>query len=166
MIKAKLLDKYAVDVIDVKHMSEMIHFRSSQLIQAINVKQLLPEERSEALQKVYDDRDKALLELDVYLPFEETTPPAVGYGNSLIPYYEVVGGVVVQKWELRMSDPVAIEQQIEALKTELAASDYKVTKCYEASLVGKELPYDVVVLHEERQGLRDRIGELGNSKTE
>ncbi len=160
MIKAKLLDKYAVDVINVKHKRELIHLRSSQMIQVINVKHLPLEERSEALQKVYEEQDKALLELETYLPFEETTPSCVNTSDSLVPYYEVVDGTVVQKWEVRVNDPVVIEQQIEMLKAQLAASDYKVMKCYEASLVGKELPYDMTVLHEERQGVRDRIREL------
>lgn len=49
---------------------------------------------------------------------------------------------------------------IEYLKAELEAGDYKVTKCYEASLVGAPAPYDIQQLHTERQTLRDRINEL------
>lgn len=57
-------------------------------------------------------------------------------------------------------DKQAIETEIQELKDKLADSDYKITKCYEASLVGTELPYDVATLHAERQSLRDRINEL------
>ena len=53
-----------------------------------------------------------------------------------------------------------VEEQIAALKAELASTDYKIIKCSEAQLVGEELPYDVVALHAERQALRDRINEL------
>lgn len=49
---------------------------------------------------------------------------------------------------------------IEYLKAELEAGDYKVTKCYEASLVGEPAPYDIQQLHTERQALRARINEL------
>lgn len=40
---------------------------------------------------------------------------------------------------------------------ELNSSDYKIIKCMEAFLCGEPLPYDIVSLHAERQGLRDII---------
>ena len=49
---------------------------------------------------------------------------------------------------------------IECLKSELQASDYKVIKCAEAMAVCAEMPYDVASLHKERQALRDKINEL------
>ena len=54
----------------------------------------------------------------------------------------------------------SIEEQIAALKTELSSTDYKIIKCSEASLVGEELPYDIVALHAERQAIRNQINEL------
>lgn len=53
-----------------------------------------------------------------------------------------------------------IQMEIERLKSELQASDYKVIKCAEAMAVGMEMPYDVASLHNERQALRDKINEL------
>ena len=50
--------------------------------------------------------------------------------------------------------------EIERLKSELQASDYKVIKCAEAMTIGEEMPYDVASLHKERQALRDKINEL------
>ena len=50
--------------------------------------------------------------------------------------------------------------EIERLKSELQASDYKVIKCAEALTIGAEMPYDVTSLHKERQALRDKINEL------
>lgn len=50
--------------------------------------------------------------------------------------------------------------EINRLKSELAGSDYKVTKCYEASMLGEAPPYDIAALRQERQTLRDRINEL------
>ena len=49
---------------------------------------------------------------------------------------------------------------IESLKSELQASDYKVIKCAEAMAIGAELPYNMTELHKERQALRDKINEL------
>ena len=49
---------------------------------------------------------------------------------------------------------------IESLKSELQESDYKVIKCAEALTIGAEMPYDVEILHKERQALRDKINEL------
>ena len=50
--------------------------------------------------------------------------------------------------------------EIERLKSELQASDYKVIKCAEAIAVGADMPYDVESLHKVRQALRDKINEL------
>ena len=50
--------------------------------------------------------------------------------------------------------------QIAELKKRLSATDYKIIKCSECQLVGKEMPYDVAELHEERQAIRDQINVL------
>lgn len=54
----------------------------------------------------------------------------------------------------------SIKEQIKELKNELAASDYKIIKCAECQLLGQELPYDLTVLHAERQAIRDSINNL------
>lgn len=51
-------------------------------------------------------------------------------------------------------------EKIADLKRQLSATDYKVIKAYEYSLVGLEAPYDIVALHNERQALRDAINKL------
>lgn len=53
------------------------------------------------------------------------------------------------------------KKEIERLKQELNATDYKIIKCSECSLAGAPLPYDIVELHATRQEIRDRINELG-----
>lgn len=42
----------------------------------------------------------------------------------------------------------------------LSAGDYKIAKCYEASLLGMELPYDIIELHRQQQATKDKINEL------
>ena len=54
----------------------------------------------------------------------------------------------------------SIKDQIVSLKTQLSSTDYKIIKCSEAQLLGEELPYDISLLHAERQVLRDKINEL------
>lgn len=41
--------------------------------------------------------------------------------------------------------------------SELAEGDYKVIKCMEAYLCGEPMPYDITLLHAERQALRNII---------
>ncbi len=50
--------------------------------------------------------------------------------------------------------------RISQLKAELEATDYKIIKAYEYSLVGIEPPYDMTALYEERQSKRDEINRL------
>lgn len=38
--------------------------------------------------------------------------------------------------------------------------DWKVIKCYEASLTGADAPYDIADLHAKRQAVRDKINAL------
>lgn len=55
-----------------------------------------------------------------------------------------------------------INNEISELKAKLDASDYKIIKCFECSMVGLEMPYDVEQLHEQRQAIRDIINEKEN----
>ena len=69
------------------------------------------------------------------------------------------GDRISYRYEQRF-DYQRIKQQVTELKQALADSDYKVMKCYEATMLGHPLPYDVAALHEERQAVRDRINAL------
>lgn len=77
----------------------------------------------------------------------------------VVPVPYDAGDHIAYRYEKRF-DRRKIRDEIEALKTALSDSDYKITKCYEASLLGQKLPYDVAALHTERQALRDKINEL------
>lgn len=50
--------------------------------------------------------------------------------------------------------------QIDGLKAQIAASDYKVIKTYEYTLLGEQTEYDMEAVHAERQALRDQINTL------
>ena len=49
---------------------------------------------------------------------------------------------------------------IDELKQQLADTDYKIIKCYEYQMAGKELPYDIVELNTVRDEIRDLISEM------
>ena len=53
-----------------------------------------------------------------------------------------------------------IEHEIIKADNALRESDFKIIKSYEYSLVGKEVPYNIVELHEQRQPLREKIDTL------
>lgn len=50
--------------------------------------------------------------------------------------------------------------QIDGLKAQIAASDYKIIKTYEYTLLGEQTEYDIKEVHAERQALRDQINDL------
>lgn len=53
-----------------------------------------------------------------------------------------------------------VKDRIKDFKQQLQNEDYKITKCYEASLLGLDMPYNVADLHQERQAVRDEINRL------
>ncbi len=60
----------------------------------------------------------------------------------------------------KVIDQPYYRRKIQELKDELSSSDYKMIKCYEANVMGLDLPYDTHKIHEERQRLRDSINSL------
>lgn len=64
-----------------------------------------------------------------------------------------------------MNERQKIEQEIICLEASLSANtskigDWKVIKCYEATLQQKPAPYDVSQLMADRQAVRDKINQL------
>ena len=80
-----------------------------------------------------------------------------GYVIRIIPYD---AGDRISFRYVTERDLTKIRKEISELKESLANSDYKVLKCYEASLIGGTMPYDIANLHAERQAIRDKINEL------
>ena len=52
-----------------------------------------------------------------------------------------------------------VKAQIDSLKRQLESSDYQVIKMYEYSVLGKQTEYDIGILHQNRQAIRDAINE-------
>ena len=79
------------------------------------------------------------------------------YTIRLVPYDN--GNRISFNYE-KVVNTTKIQGEIDAIKAELSETDYQVIKCYEASLVGEELPYDIKALHSERDLKRAKINTL------
>lgn len=60
----------------------------------------------------------------------------------------------------KMREMIADIKAIKAYQNKLSESDYKIIKCYEYSLAGLEMPYDIEALHAEREAIREEIRKL------
>ena len=66
-----------------------------------------------------------------------------------------------EKVELARQQQISqVITQIDDLKARIAASDYKIIKTYEYTLLGEQTEYDIEAVHAERQDLRDQINAL------
>lgn len=93
-----------------------------------------------------------------FLPYEETEMPASPANvipHNYSPEYIEQNGKIIKRWKAYPN-----YEEIERLEKKLASSDYKIIKCYEASLVGAKMPYDTEELHQARQKIRDEINRL------
>ena len=115
-------------------------------------KDYTPEELEE-VQKALDTR---LLPVDP-VDYSKTQPTSEGHYVEIVPY---ANGDHISFQYVEKYDRKAINAQIDGLKEQLTTDDYKVIKCYEASLTGEEQPYDIKELHTKRQSLRQQINEL------
>ena len=81
-------------------------------------------------------------------------------------YVEPVAPVQPEPTEEELAEQARQQQisqltaQIDGLKVQIAASDYKVIKTYEYTLLGEQTEYDMETVHAERQALRDQINSL------
>ena len=66
-----------------------------------------------------------------------------------------------EKVELARQQQISqVITQIDDLKARIAASDYKIIKTYEYTLLGEQTEYDIEAVHADRQALRDQINTL------
>ena len=94
-------------------------------------------------------------------PIEEIDPEQMEapIGKMVIPHPVDYGDYIGFEYET-VIDTQYYRNEIKKAKKELESTDYQIIKCYEASLIGDEMPYNVHELHVSRQALRDRINEL------
>ena len=90
---------------------------------------------------------------------EDAGEPEVGQYQKLEPIYHEQVDKITLYWEI-VEDPEKVRQEIARVQEQIAESDYKVIKSYEYVMAGITPPYDPLVLHSERQALRDQIEEM------
>lgn len=105
--------------------------------------------------------DEKLEELTVlgFVEFVQSDIPNTVAGQKVELTYIESDGKVFQVWTIA-TDESYYSKQIANLKDSLTATDYKVMKCYEATMVNEVLPYDIELLHSERQAIRVEINNL------
>ena len=99
---------------------------------------------------------------EAWKPVDEISPEALVSNDEnyiIVPVPYDHGERIAYRYEKRY-DYQRIKQQVADLKQALADTDYKVMKCYEASMLGQPMPYDIEEVHAERQAMRDKINEL------
>lgn len=79
------------------------------------------------------------------------------FSIEIVPYD---AGEHISYGYVKSFDQKEVSNKIKSLKNELSAGDYKIIKCYEASLAGESLPYAMETLRKERQSIRDEINKL------
>lgn len=96
---------------------------------------------------------------DGFLEFVSEDKPMTKDGELAIDHFEMKDNRIFQSWSIAV-DVDYIEKKLQSMKDILATSDYKIIKCFEASLIGVEMPYNVTDLHNQRQLVRDEINRL------
>jgi hypothetical protein len=94
----------------------------------------------------------------------EQTPNAIYRGCKPLNLTESQIAELSERWGLNNPKEPTPQEQIKTLEAKIAATDYQVIKCYEYSLAGLELPYDITLLHEEREAIREQIRALEDSE--
>lgn len=84
------------------------------------------------------------------------------YSVRIEPYDD--GDKIRYRYNQRFNAKI-VRNKIDELKASLTSNDsvigdYRITKCYEASLIGIDMPYDIAELHQKRQTVRDEINKL------
>lgn len=84
------------------------------------------------------------------------------YSVRIIPYD--AGDRISYKYEKKFNVKI-VREKIAILKKRLTSNDsdigdYRITKCYEASLIGIEIPYNMSELHQKREDVRDEINRM------
>lgn len=100
---------------------------------------------------------------DGFMPLEEEgshNEDDLGVIESYEARYRQEEGRVVKYFEKVEVDITKVEAEIERLKVELSATDYRVTKNQELQMVGLDYEYDPEELRAQREPLREAIREL------
>lgn len=157
-MKAKILDSHTVFFMDDKEYNQLVYNRDCLVNERDNVFATGSDEYIEYLDFMIN---QATANVEGYLPYKSAgDEPEISGFQELSITYEVIDSEIVQVFTVLDNDKGKVSREIERLKNILSDGDYKITKCYEANLLGKQLPYNIADLHTQRQAIRDQINEL------
>jgi hypothetical protein len=103
-------------------------------------------------EETYSDEEILVHFTEEQISFLKNNFPFVNYVNNELTLNNILKNttqIILQK-----------ENRINDLKVMLSSSDYKITKCYEASLLSEEMPYNLQELLAQRKAWRDEINAL------
>ncbi|MGV8095989.1 MAG: hypothetical protein AB2L24_29405 [Mangrovibacterium sp.] len=144
----------------VKPVTEKTEIRSKGVGKDKNGKEIV----EEYTHLVTIDEQIEELTTEGWKPADEIDPEQMqscGENEKIIAIPVDTGDRITYTYE-KVVDTEGIQRKIEKLKKEVAETDYQVRKCYEYSLVGKPLPYDIQTVHEEAEAIRTEISNLQN----
>lgn len=157
-MKAKILDSHTVFFMDDKEYDHLVYNRDCLVNERDKNCSTYSAEYIDYLDFMID---RATANVDGYLSYKPAgDKPEISGFQEISVSYHVIDNEVVQIYTILDNDKGKVSKEIERLKSILSDGDYKITKCYEANLLGKQLPYDIGDLHTQRQSIRDRINEL------
>jgi hypothetical protein len=108
-------------------------------------------------EETYSDEEILVHFTEEQISFLKNNFPFVNYVNNELTLNNILKNttqIILQK-----------ENRINDLKVMLSSSDYKITKCYEASLLSEEMPYNLQELLTQRKSWRAEINTLEATNT-
>jgi hypothetical protein len=103
-------------------------------------------------EETYSDEEILVHFTEEQISFLKNNFPFVNYVNNELTLNNTLKNttqIILQK-----------ENRINDLKVMLSSSDYKIIKCYEASLLSEEMPYNLEELLAQRKAWREEINAL------
>lgn len=107
-----------------------------------------------------DDYKSKIQDYNSYKRLVEVEPEGASDTDSYEFYFTEDSDTITRHFRIKKNDSNKINEKIARLKRELSDSDWKVVRCYEASLINEEAPYDVKELTEKRAEIRKEINRL------
>lgn len=176
MKKAKILSRNSVKVIDYERELSKINSDYQSNLEDYGatddvINPILEKKDSErtfeelkviiSRKNIEDQKKEELKLLSEYKDFVTTKYEGeLGEFDSAEPYYIEKDNKVIRKWEVIHNDTLKISAKISRLKKELENSDFKILKCYEASMTQSPMPYNLEELVAERESKRGEINRL------
>lgn len=157
-MKAKILDSSTVFFIDDEEYNQLFFNRSNLIKERDSIADTGNEGYIEYLDFMIN---RLSSNIDGFLPYKPADEePKLSEYQGLHITYHVENGEIVQMFTVVDNDKEKVCNEVERLKKTLSDDDYKIIKCYEASLLGANMPYNVIELHKNRQAIRDEINRL------